>query len=415
MKASIVCIGDELLIGQTINTNAGWIGEQLNLIGIDVIQTLAISDKENEIIRALNESALLADVIIITGGLGPTKDDITKYTLCKYFDTHLELNQEVLERIKEYFAKRNREMLEVNMRQAEIPANCRMIVNNNGTAQGMWFDKNGKIFVSMPGVPFEMKGMMSETVLPDLASMNKEQIVHRTLLTTGIGESFLADKIKDIENDLRSDGLGLAYLPSPGLVKLRITAKGADKSSMQNSVDVFAQRIIHEIGNYYFAEGSDTLEIIIAELLKSTKQTFGTVESCTGGNIGRGITSVPGASDFYNGTITAYAYSVKENVLGLDHDTLVKEGAVSEWCAIELAKNGRKLLGADFCVSTTGIAGPTGGSDVKPVGTIWIGFSSAERTYAKKFLFGPNRAYNIQMATAAALNMLRLELTGKVN
>jgi nicotinamide-nucleotide amidase len=414
MNACIVSIGDELLIGQTINTNAGWIGEQLNLIGVDVIQTLAISDKENEIIRALDESGALADVVIITGGLGPTKDDITKYTLCKYFDTKLELNQDVLERIKDYFAKRNREMLEVNVRQAEIPVGCRMIVNNNGTAQGMWFERNNTIFVSMPGVPFEMKGMMTETILPELAQKNKSKIVHRTLLTTGIGESFLADKIAAIETDLRNDGLSLAYLPSPGLVKLRVTAKGEDKASMQRRVDHFCERIIKETEKHYFGEGSNTLENIVSELLKTKKQTLGAVESCTGGNIGRLITSVPGASDLFNGTITAYAYSVKESVLGLDHDTLVKEGAVSEWCAIELAKNGRRILGTDFCVSTTGVAGPGGGSELKPVGTIWIGFSSAEKTYAKKFLFGPNRNYNILKASATALNMLRLELLGKI-
>lgn len=414
MKASIVSIGDELLIGQTINTNASWIGEQLNLIGVDVIQTLAISDKESEIIRSLNESASISDVIIITGGLGPTKDDITKHTLCKYFNTHLELNQEVLKRITEYFSKRNREMLEANIKQAEIPVGCRMIQNNNGTAQGMWFEKDNKIFVSMPGVPFEMKGMMRETILPELTAKNKDQIVHRTLLTSGIGESFLAEKITNIEVDLRNDGLSLAYLPSPGLVKLRVTAKGSDKTSMQKRVDHFCELIINHIGNYYFGEGSNTLEIIISDLLKDRKQTLGAVESCTGGNIGRLVTGVPGASEFFFGTITAYAYSVKEKVLGLNHDILVKEGAVSEWCAIELAKNGRKILGTDFCVSTTGIAGPSGGSELKPVGTIWIGFSSAEKTYAKKFLFGPNRGYNIQMASAAALNMLRLELLGKV-
>jgi nicotinamide-nucleotide amidase len=414
MNACIVSIGDELLIGQTINTNAGWVGEQLNLIGIDVVQTLVIADKEIEIIRALNESERLADVVIITGGLGPTKDDITKYTLCKYFDTHLEINQEVLARVKEFFIKRNRDMLDVNIRQAEIPVGCRMIVNLNGTAQGMWFEKNNTIFISMPGVPFEMKGMMTETILPELSLKNKSKIVHRTLLTTGIGESFLAEKISAIEIDLRNEGLSLAYLPSAGLVKLRITAKGVDIHSMQKRVDHFSEKIIAEVGNYFFGEGTNTLENIVSELLKNRKQTLGAVESCTGGNIGRLVTSVPGASDFFNGTITAYAYSVKESVLGLDHDTLVSEGAVSEWCAIQLAKNGRKILGTDFCVSTTGVAGPSGGSELKPVGTIWIGFSSAEKTYAKKFLFGPNRNYNIQMATSAALNILRLELSGKV-
>jgi nicotinamide-nucleotide amidase len=414
MKACIVSIGDELLIGQTINTNAGWMGEQLNLIGIDVIQTLVVSDKEHEIIRALNESAAQADVILITGGLGPTKDDITKHTLCTYFDTHLELNKEVLERIEDFFTKRGRVMLDVNVKQAEIPVGCMMIVNHKGTAQGMWFERDKKIFVSMPGVPYEMKGMMTDAILPQLALKSDTKIVHRTLLTTGMGESFIAERIKDIEDEIRANGLGLAYLPSPGLVKLRVTAKGNDKVGMQKQVDGFCEKIINALDNYYFAEGQQTLEQVISELLKSKGQTLGAVESCTGGNIGRMITGVPGASELFNGTITAYAYSVKESVLGLDHDILVKEGAVSEWCAIKLAENGREILNADYCISTTGIAGPGGGSDTKPVGTVWIGFASKDKCYAKKFIFGELRNYNIQMSSAAALNMLRLELLGKI-
>ncbi|HYG49365.1 MAG TPA: molybdopterin-binding protein, partial [Flavobacteriales bacterium] len=233
MKACIVSIGDELLIGQTVNTNAGWIGEQLSLIGVDVIQTLVVSDKEHEIIRALDESAKHADVVLITGGLGPTKDDITKHTLCSYFNTHLELNHEVLKRIEDFFTKRGRVMLDVNVKQAEIPVGCTMITNHKGTASGMWFEKESKIFVSMPGVPYEMKGMMTDDILPRLAQKSKTRIVHRTLLTTGLGESFIADKITDIENEIRANGLGLAYLPSPGLVKLRLTAKGENKAAIQ--------------------------------------------------------------------------------------------------------------------------------------------------------------------------------------
>lgn len=410
MRASIVCIGDELLIGQTINTNAAWLGEQLNLIGIDVIQTLAVSDKENEIIRSLNESSSIAEVILITGGLGPTKDDITKHTLCKFFNTHLEINTDVLEQLRDYFAKRNRPMLESNEKQAELPASCTMLPNRNGTAPGMWFERNGKIFVSMPGVPYEMKGIMSESVLPELAKRNADKIVHRTLLTTGMGESFIAEKIKDIENDLRSNNVNLAYLPSPGLVKLRLTAKGNDLTALQTKVDHYAQLLVERVGDIYFSEGNDTLENYVSTLLKEKNLSLSTVESCTGGSIGRMIIAVPGASDFFNGTITAYAYSAKEKVLGLHHDTLVKEGAVSEWCAMQLAERGRILMQSDFCISTTGIAGPTGGTPEKPVGTVWIGFSSKEKTFAKKFIFTNNRTVNIQMSAATALNMLRLEL-----
>lgn len=420
MKACIISIGDELLIGQTINTNAAWMGAELNLIGIDVLQAMAVSDKEEEIIRALNEGFSLADVLLITGGLGPTKDDITKHTLCKYFDTHLEINQEVLDRITAFFAKRNRPMLETNIKQAEIPVGCKMVVNNNGTAQGMWFEKNdrpddppgrGKICISMPGVPYEMKGMMTETILPELSRINGETIVHRTLLTTGIGESFLAEKIKDIEDDLRAQGLGLAYLPSPGMVKLRVTAKGKDKNALQKQVDGICERLVERVEpQHYFAEGSDTLEKVIARMLTQHKKQLGVIESCTGGRVGQMIVSVPGASVFFNGAITAYAYSVKESVLGINHDRLQKEGAVSEWCAMEMAVKGRQLMGADICISTTGIAGPDGGTEDKPVGTVWIGFASKDKVFAKRFLFGDNRERNIQMSAMAALNLLRLEL-----
>jgi len=416
MKACIISIGDELLIGQTINTNAAWMGEQLSLIGIEVIQAMAVADKEEEIIRSLNETFALADVVLITGRLGPTKDDITKHTLCKYFDTHLVMNQEVLEGLTRYFSKRNRPFLEANIKQAEIPAACKMIRNSNGTAPGMWFEKNGAICISMPGVPYEMKGMMSSEILPELNRLNGTTIVHRTLLTTGIGESFLAEKIKDIEDDLRQQGLGLAYLPSPGMVKLRVTAKGshADKEKLKDTVDNFCARLVERAGRvHYFAEGVDTLEQVIARLLTAKKQSLGVIESCTGGRVGQMIVSVPGASEFFYGAVTAYAYGVKEQVIGLDHDQLLKHGAVSEWCAMELASSGRKLLGSDYCISTTGIAGPTGGSDEKPVGTVWIGFASKDKVFAKKFLFGDNRERNIQMSAMTALNVLRLELLGE--
>lgn len=414
MKACIISIGDELLIGQTVNTNAAWMGGQLNLVGVDVVQAMAVADKEEEIVRSIDEGFALADVVLMTGGLGPTKDDITKHTLCKYFNTQLVMNQEVLKRLTQYFEKRNRSMLEANIKQAELPAACEMIPNDNGTAQGMWFEKNGKILVSMPGVPYEMKGIMSDHILPRLSRMNGSSIVHRTLLTTGIGESFLAEKIKDIENDLRAKGLGLAYLPSPGIVKLRITAKGNDHSVLQQNVDEFCERLINGIGPvHFFAEGDDTLEKVVARLLWDKKQSLGTIESCTGGRVGQMIVSVPGASEFFQGTITAYAYEVKEKVLGIDHDTLVKEGAVSEWCAMQMADKGRKLLNADYCVSTTGIAGPAGGMEGKPVGTVWIGFASKEKVFAKKFLFGDHRERNIQMSAMAALNLLRLEISGQ--
>lgn len=411
MKACIVSIGDELLIGQTINTNAAWMGEQLNTIGIQVVRAMAIADDENEIISSLDQASAMADLILITGGLGPTKDDITKHTLCKYFETTLRMDDELANKLRAYFEQRGRAILESNLRQAEIPIGCKVIHNSNGTAPGMWFEKNGKHFISMPGVPYEMKGIMEETVLPELNLINESTIVQRTILTTGIGESFLAEKIQVIESELREQGLGLAYLPSPGLVKLRITAKGKSKSESQLQVNNFAQRVKDAIGEYYFGEGTQTLESIVGEHLRKNNWTLGAVESCTGGRVGQTVISVPGASEYFNGTIVAYAYSIKEKVVGLDHDTLLKHGAVSEWCAMELAEKGRKLLGTDFCISTTGIAGPGGGTETKPVGTVWIGFASNDKVFAKKFIFGNNRERNIQMSVAAALNLLRLEIS----
>lgn len=411
MKACLISIGDELLIGQTINTNAAWIGEQLNHAGIDVVQALSISDKENEIIRALDEAHEQSDVILVTGGLGPTKDDITKHTLCKYFNTDLVLNQDVLKKLEEFFAKRNRPMLPANIKQAEIPRDCTMIPNQNGTAQGMWFERNGKITVSMPGVPYEMKGMMESFVLPELRKKNDLKIVQRTMLTTGIGESFLAERIVEIENALRAEGLGLAYLPSLGILKLRITAKGSNAEALQKRVDFYFEEIKNSLGDFYFSEGNESLEMHVSNFLRANNLTLSVVESCTGGKIASMFTAIPGASDIFNGSITAYAYSAKENILQVDHDQLVKDGAVSEWCATQLAIKGRELFNTDFCISTTGIAGPTGATGEKPVGTVWIGFASKDKAFAKRFQFGDHRERNIVLSANAAINLLRLAIT----
>ena len=410
MKACLISIGDELLIGQTINTNAAWIGEQLNHYGIDVVQALSISDKESEIIRALDEAHKQSDVILVTGGLGPTKDDITKHTLCKYFNTDLVLNQDVLKKLEEFFAKRNRPMLPANIKQAEIPRDCTMIPNQNGTAQGMWFERYGKVTVSMPGVPYEMKGMMESFVLPELSKRNDLKIVQRTMLTTGIGESFLAEKIAEIESALREEGLGLAYLPSLGILKLRVTAKGSNAEALQKRVDFYFDQIKQSIGNFYFSEGNETLEMHVSNFLRANKLTLSVVESCTGGKIANMLTSIPGASDVFNGSITAYAYSAKENVLNIDHNQLVKDGAVSEWCAKQLAIKGRELFNTDFCISTTGIAGPTGATSEKPVGTVWIGFASKDMAFAQRFQFGDHRERNIVLSANAAINLLRLSI-----
>jgi len=409
MNIELLSIGDELLIGQTINTNAAWIGQEMSLIGARIVRTTVISDTTEAIQSSLDSIDSNTDCFIITGGLGPTKDDITKHTLCTYFNTRLEVHLPTLKKIEDYFFKRNRPMLESNIQQAELPLNCVILNNNYGTAAGMWFEEKGKIFISLPGVPYEMKGIMLEEVIPRLKEkFSLKSIYHKTALTQGIGESFLAEIIYNWENSIRSKNLSLAYLPSPGLVKLRITSYRGEED--KEAIDAYFTELKNLIPEALYGFENDNLPQIIGEMLRTRKMTIGTVESCTSGLLASQICSISGASDYYMGSLLTYSNSLKINLADVSPETLEKFGAVSEEVVKEMAIGGRKKLGLDCCISTSGIAGPNGGTDEKPVGLVWIAIALPTKTIVKKFQFGDNRERTIQMTVSSALNYLRYEL-----
>jgi nicotinamide-nucleotide amidase len=408
MIAEIISIGDEILIGQVVNTNATWIAQRLNELGIPVKQVSAIADDGVEIKNALDSAFSRADIILVTGGLGPTKDDITKTTLCEYFNTHLVFHQPTYENLERLFALRSwAKINEVNRKQAEIPANCTPLTNDTGTAPGMWFERGHKILVSLPGVPFEMESIMEKEVLPRLAILDNDQvIVHKTIVTQGVGESFLAEKIKDWEDNLPGN-MKLAYLPQPGLVRLRISAYGENSEKTLQDVEQQVVTLNKLIPDYIFGYDLDTLEAVIGRLLKERNQTLSTAESCTGGYLAHLITSIPGSSEYFTGSVIAYSNKVKQELLGVSEQSLISYGAVSEQVVREMAEGARKRFNTDFAVSTSGIAGPDGGTAEKPVGTVWIAVASKNRTVAKKFMFGEHRGRNIRRAALAALNMVR--------
>ena len=409
MRIEIICIGDELLIGQTVNTNASWLGQTLGLIGAQVVKSSCIADDKTEIISALDSVSEGVHAVIITGGLGPTKDDITKHTLCSYFNTSLEIHQPTLEKIQAFFASRNRPMLESNNQQAELPKDCTILANNYGTAAGMWFEKNEIIYISLPGVPYEMKAIVSEEVVPrfqDRFQLNA--IYYKTALTQGLGESFLAEKIKDWEDSLKTQKLGLAYLPSPGIVKLRVTSNKGQRDNML--ISKYFDQLKELIPEYLFGFDDDSLPKVLAQLLVSKQKTLGTVESCTAGLMANQLTSLPGSSAFFMGSLVTYSNELKVSLAEVNPKTIASFGSVSEQTAIEMATGGRKKLGVDYCISTTGIAGPGGGSDLKPVGMVWIGFASEKTSFARQLRFGDNRERNILMTVLSAQNLLRINL-----
>ena len=409
INIEIISIGDELLIGQTINTNASWMGGQLALNGIKVSHVVTISDTGEAITTALQEANKRSEVVLITGGLGPTKDDITKHVLCSYFGTKLVMDEAVLNHVESFFSKRNRPMLETNKLQAMVPEGCEVLFNEQGTAPGMWFEKDGTIFVSMPGVPYEMKYLMETHVIPRLIKkFPVKKLVQRTYLTQGIGESFLAEKLTDWENQLRSEGLDLAYLPSPGMVKLRISSASGD----QVRVADFGEELKKMIPLYLYGEEEETLPEVVGKLLQSRGETVGTVESCTGGSIMAGLTSISGSSAYVSGGFITYSNDLKIKLAHVHPETLENFGAVSEETVLEMAAGGKKELEVDWCVSVSGVAGPLGGSDEKPVGTVWIAIDGPSRKFSRKFLFGTDRQRTVQMTVLTALNLLRCEILG---
>ena len=412
MKAEIITIGDEILIGQIVDTNSAWIAEQFNLNGIEISQITSVHDNREHITEALKNAEKRADLVILTGGLGPTRDDITKETLCDFFKTKLVFHEPTLELIKQMFAHRNITTLnKLNRDQAMLPENCEILPNKTGTAQGMWFVKNGTIFISVPGVPLEMKYLVENEILPKLNRLHakKEAIFHKTVLTHGLPESMLALKIEEWENML-PENIKLAYLPNAMSVRLRLSAYGTDEALIRKQVDDEIAKLLRIIPDNVYGFDDDTPSEIIGRLLKEKCKTLAVAESCTGGYISHHITSVAGCSDYFKGSVVAYSNSIKQNVLGVSMKSLEEFGAVSEQVAKEMAVGVKNVFNADFAVATTGIAGPSGGSEEKPTGMVWVAVACKDKVFAQKFQFGSDRETNIIRFGYAALQLLRSEI-----
>ncbi|MCF2497585.1 competence/damage-inducible protein A [Dyadobacter chenhuakuii] len=407
IRAEILTIGDEILFGQITDTNTQWIGSQLTDIGIRPVRKTSVGDNKADILDAFSAASQRVNVIIVTGGLGPTRDDITKHTFCEYFGTELEINQEALELITAFFAKRGRAMTELNIQQAALPKNCTYIPNLWGTAPGMWFEKDEVIYVSLPGVPYEMKSLMEFEILPRLKSRFVSNIIqHKSVRTIGIGESFLAETIAPWEDAL-PEHIKLAYLPHFGQVKLRLTGTGTDQAQLDADLAEQVALLMPYIEEWVFGFDTDELETVVGSLLVQHNATVGTAESCTGGFVANQITSVPGASQYFQGSVVSYSNEVKMNVLGVSSQTLEAFGAVSEQTAREMAEGARKVLNTTFAISTTGIAGPDGGTAEKPVGTVWIACATPEETFTQLLTLRNNRKINIELTASYALNLLR--------
>ncbi|MCF8463692.1 MAG: competence/damage-inducible protein A [Flavobacteriales bacterium] len=410
MKAEIITIGDEILIGQIVDTNSAWMAQQLNDIGVKVERIVTISDALEEITTVLSEAEKRADVVLITGGLGPTKDDVTKKALAQYFNCGFKFHTDIEAHIARLFARFGKEMSKLNSLQAELPSACEPLQNNQGTAPGMWFTQNNTIFVSMPGVPYEMKGLMNDHVLPRIKSTYAlPTILHRTILTMGMGESWLSERIASWEDALPNH-IKLAYLPSPGRVRLRLSAFGTDAAVLSHSLATEVAKITQLIPELIYGYDDDTIEAVVGQLLKAKCQTVSTAESCTGGMIAHKLTSISGSSDFYIGSIVSYANQVKISSLEVPESDIQTHGAVSEAVVTRMAEAVKAKMQTDFAIATSGIAGPTGGTEEKPVGTVWIAIAGPNGTIAKKYLFGQNRERNIEISANTALNMLRKQL-----
>ena len=406
-----ISIGDELLIGQVINTNAAWLGEHLSASGFQLDSSLTIGDSEKAILDAFN-ACMDADLVLVTGGLGPTADDITKPTVCKFFDTELGFCQEAYDNVVALFKRRGFQMSERNRGQAMLPKACEYIPNTYGTAPCMWLEKKGVAFAFMPGVPFEMKGIFTDELLPRIKQrFHAVPYEKRVIMTTGIGESFLADKIKDWEEAL-PDFLSLAYLPQHGMVRLRLSGRHEDAQVLHASLDDQIDKLTHLISEYVFAMQDQPIERTVFDLLINKEKTFALAESCTGGNMAHVITLIPGSSKVFKGAAVTYANATKTKVLGVPSEMIEKCGVVSQDVVESMATGVRSLMDADYGVATTGIAGPSGGTDENPVGTVWIGVASALGVVSKCFNFGKDRENIINRATIAAYEMLRQELIG---
>lgn len=413
--AEVITIGDEILIGQITDTNTQWMSTELDKIGIKTVRKSSVGDQADKILGILAEAESRADIILITGGLGPTKDDITKKMLCEYFDDKLVINEDALAFITDFFTKRGRPMLEINRLQAAVPSKCTYLANKTGTAPGMWFEKNGKIFVSMPGVPSEMKYLMSAEVLPRLKQYFQTPILfHKTIRTIGIGESFLAERIADWEDNL-PENIKLAYLPSFGQVRLRLSGVGENEEVLKEQIEEETQKLLPIIAENVYSETDEDLEKALGRVLKANNMTVSVAESCTGGFISHLFTKVAGSSAYFMGSVVSYSNEAKMKVLGVKQETLENHGAVSEETIREMAEGVRKLMNTDFGIATSGVAGPDGGTAEKPVGTIWIACASKNGTVAKKLMLTNIRENNIHWGSYAALDMLRRAINTEIH
>lgn len=409
-KVEIITIGDEILYGQTLDTNSQWISQELDKVGIKTIRKTTISDERNEILSAFKEAEQRADIILITGGLGPTNDDLTKPCLAEYFGCELKLHEQALKDVRELFESRGFELSELNKKQAELPTCCEYIKNAMGSAPGMWFERNGKVFVSMPGVPHEMKHLMLTTVISKLREVfNTEVIHHKIIKTIGIGESWLSEQIKPWEDNL-PEHIRLAYLPSLGQVKLRLTAIGEDLEQLKKDINKQIDKLKEYADKYIYGYDDEEIESAVGKLLKDHKKTLALAESCTGGYVTHLITSVSGSSEYFQGAVVPYHNELKINILGVDRETIEKHGAVSEETIIQMAEKVRKKFNADVGIATSGIAGPSGGTPEKPVGTVWIAYSDEKGTKTKKLQLTKDRKLNIKATATALLNLVRISL-----
>ncbi len=413
MEADLITIGDEILIGQIVDTNSAWMAQKLNDKGINIRQITSVSDRPDHIIEALIESGRKASIVLVTGGLGPTKDDRTKAVLCNYFGTRLIENKDVLEHIMQLLSARSVVINVLNRDQALVPASATVLPNKLGTAPGLWFDHDGIIFVFMPGVPFEMKYIMENEVIPRIERLFKTPtIIHRTVLTYGLPESMLAEKIADWEDSL-PDEISLAYLPSPEFVRLRLSARGNDRVSLLKQLEDKIKKLEEIIPEAIFGYDEDTMAGSIGKILKEKGLTVALAESCTGGNIARSFTMNPGSSDYFKGGIVAYSNELKIKLLGITPDIISEKGVVSKEVVEAMAVSARQILNVDYAIATSGIAGPGGGTPAKPVGTVWIAVAGPDGVVSKVYNFANNRERNITRSTQTALNMLRLELLKK--
>jgi nicotinamide-nucleotide amidase len=406
VAVAILTIGDEILFGQTLDTNSQWMSAELDTFGFKVVHRATVSDKESDILRGLADASSWADIILITGGLGPTPDDLTKPCLAKYFDVPLQSNPAALEELRTLFQQIDRELSEANIAQTNLPTNADYISNALGTAPGMWIEDKGKIYVSMPGVPFEMKGMISTHVIPRLHKLFALPIVnHKIIKTIGIGESWLAEKIEPWEKNL-PDNIKLAYLPELGQVKLRLTSTGNVKSELEAAINEQVELLLPYAEKYIYGYDGDTIERVVGDIINQKQLSLGTAESCTGGYLAHLITSIAGSSNYFKGSIIAYANEIKEKMLAVKPATLEKYGAVSEETIIEMAKGVQAQLGVDIGIATSGIAGPDGGTEEKPVGTMWIAVAIGDEVKTRQLKLFKDRLLNIKMTAVTSLAML---------